>query len=639
MLSSRQLELLRILMQSEKEVTSHKLANIFQITSRTVRNDIKEISEALLKNGAKIVALRGKGYQLEILDYNSFRSFLQEIALSYSKMEAVPTEPKERVNYIIKRLLLSEGYIKLETLAEELFVSESTIKNDLKEVRSIMSNYELELDKRPNYGLKITGNEIKLRYCMAEHVFNSSHKAPSLLPDDELEAIRSIILKHTNAAGIQLSDIGVNNLVIHIAIACKRVLSQNYVSIYEEDLHHIMNQKEYQVSERIVNDIKCSLNVPFPDAEIAYITIHLLGTKTIAYRSREDASLSALIDHDIYSLTQKLLAEVERYLNLGIQNDKELIFGLSLHLKPAINRHYYQMNIRNPLLAEIKQKYPIAFDAGVIMGKTLDNILGISINEDEIGYLALHVEAALERIRSKSGSKRCVIVCATGVASSQLLYYKLKATFGSRLDIIDTLNAHDLQNYPLDTLDFVISTIPIKTPLSIPVIDVNTIITGQDIHRIENMLIEDVDGILQYIEPEWVFLKQELKSKEEVINFLTQKLEELDMIPENFKEALLERENISPTSFGNLVAIPHPMSRMTDKTFWSVCTLNKPILWGENRVQFVCLLSVQKEYKDDLQKMYRFLVKIVEDATLVDQLLKVDNYSEFIQVLKTHGNN
>jgi lichenan operon transcriptional antiterminator len=89
---------------------------------------------------------------------------------------------------------------------------------------------------------------------------------------------------------------------------------------------------------------------------------------------------------------------------------------------------------------------------------------------------------------------------------------------------------------------------------------------------------------------------------------------------------------MSPTSFGNLVAIPHPIMPETDTTFWSICTLQRPILWKDKQVQFVCLLSVEKNSTTDLQKMYNLLGKVVEDQSLVQQLLKCKNYNEFTRV-------
>ncbi|MBP3041197.1 transcription antiterminator [Bacillaceae bacterium Marseille-Q3522] len=630
MLSIRQKKILHLLMQADKAISTEELSHTLEVTSRTIRTDIKSLSENLHNHGAVISLKRGKGYELIIKDYSSFRPFLQELTTENDLENAIPTEPSERIKYMLRRLLLSEKYIKIEDFANELFISESSVKNGMKEIRSILKKFNLGLESRPNYGLKITGDEAKLRYCIAEYVFDSDQQ---ILPSEDIKNIEKLLIRRTKEASILLSDIGKNNLITHIAIACKRIQNNNYVSIPEKDFEKIKASNEFFVAKQIVEDLQQSFAVQFPESEIAYITIHLLGTKIMSYQPVKEENFLNIIDDDILALAKNLLLEAEKVLQLGIAHDKELIYGLCLHLKPAINRYKYDMNIRNPLLLEIKKNYPVAFDAAIVIGQRLKKERNISINEDEIGYLALHVGAALERKKAAGKAKKCLIVCATGVASAQLLYHKLHATFGDKLEIIGTTNLLNLDKYDLGALDFIISTIPIKQALTIPVIDVNTIIRDEDILKLENIIIKNIGSALQYLKPELTFFKQELKSREEVIAFLADKITNLMEIPGEFKTLVEEREKMAPTSYGNLVAFPHPIRPLSDHTFWSVCTLKKPIQWGDHPVQFICLLSVQKKYTKELQKMYQLLVKISGNATLVNQLIKVDSYEEFTKIL------
>jgi len=632
MLSLRQQKLLHLLMQAEEALTGAELASGLQVTSRTIRSDVKVLTDKLQENGANIALKRGKGYELIIDDYKYFRSFLQR-AVAGNEDDTIPADPSERMEYMLRRLLLSEEYIKIEHFVKELYISETSIKNGLKEVKKILRRFSLDLEKRPNYGLKIVGSEAKMRICMAEFVFHSEDQPFQVLPAHELEKIEEIVLKRTKEAAILLSDIGKSNLITHIAIACKRILHDNYVSMPEKELDTIMEEKEYTVAKAIVNDLQTSLGSAFPEEEIAYIAVHLLGTKIISYQPGAEVNILDMIEKNILELSKKLLNEAEHVMQLGISSDEELIYGLCLHLKPAINRYKFGLSIRNPMLKEIIKNYPVAFDAAILMGEKLKQETGMAINQDEIGYIALHIGAAMERKKAKGKAKRCLIVCATGVASAQLLYHKLQATFGNKLQIVGTANVFDMHKYDLGSLDFIISTIPIQRRITVPIIDVNTILRDEDIARLENLVIENIGSVLKYIRPELTYFQQDLKSKEEVLRFLCTSMERLEDIPDNFQELVEEREQIAPTEFGTMVAIPHPIRPVTKNTIWAVCTLKKPVQWGENRVQFICLLSVQKEYKKDLQKMYQLLVKISGNAALVEKLIKVRSYEEFVSIL------
>lgn len=157
--------ILSCLIDADNPVKGEWLAGETGVTSRTVRNDIKLLNDLLSRNGAHIHTVRGAGYELRISDPPVFGGW------SRQQLTASPgpfVSPADRTTYIIRTLLLAEGYLKIEELADLLYVSTSTIQNDLKDVKAALGTHGLELQKRPNYGLQISGREFPLRLCMFE---------------------------------------------------------------------------------------------------------------------------------------------------------------------------------------------------------------------------------------------------------------------------------------------------------------------------------------------------------------------------------------------------------------------------------------------------------------------------------------
>lgn len=631
--------ILRELMAAQTPITGAYLANLNQVTARTTREDVKSLDELILGHGASIDSVMGKGYQLEITDDTKFRKYLQTVFEKEVTTEGyVPESPEERTTYLIKRLLLSEGYLKLDDLADELYVSRSTIQNTLKPVKEILNNYDIKLESRPNYGLKITGNELKLRFCMAEYIFDrNDEKSQGLLdpqfssiPQEDLDAISDIILRQIKEHHITLSDIAMNNLLIHIAIAYKRIKSGYHVTLYHTDLEEIMEQTEFQVAKKIVKEVEATFQVKFPQTEVAYIAIHLLGTKML---SQKNEVVGQVMEEEVFKLVNFALEKIEAELDLGIKDDKELILGLSLHLKPAINRYKYGMNIRNPMLEDIKKNYPLAFEAGIIAGLAIEEETGTEINENEVGYLALHIGAAIERSKLKSGPKRCLIVCASGLGTAQLIYYKLKSQFGRNLDVVGTTEYYKLNQYNLHEVDFIISSIPIAEELPAPVIEVNAIMGDNDLRKIESHIVDRKEDVDTYFRKDLMFLRKNFTTKEAALEFLHKTLYGKGLVDKHFLDAIYERENVAPTAFGNLVAIPHPIAPKSEQTFLAVCTLEKPIMWQDKPVQLICVLSVKKNSQEDLQAMYDQLGKIIDNSSMVQKLIKAKTAEEFMSVL------
>jgi lichenan operon transcriptional antiterminator len=56
------------------------------------------------------------------------------------------------------------------------------------------------------------------------------------------------------------------------------------------------------------------------------------------------------------------------------------------------------MKIRNSLLYDIKKNYVLAYEVASFFSKIINEDMSIDIDENEVGYLALHFGGALERM-------------------------------------------------------------------------------------------------------------------------------------------------------------------------------------------------------------------------------------------------
>lgn len=635
MLSIRQKNILLLLSKNNEPISAEWIAKELRVSDRTIRNEIKEMqveSEAL---GIRIESIKGKGYQLQVNDHPLFMKEVSSLIDDPNEKSSINFSiQKSRVIYLLKRLLLEKECIKLEQFEDEMFVSKSTIQNDLKLVRKMLHHYHLKLVARPHYGIQVEGNEFMKRLCFSNYILNVSSDLnieSSVLPllDGKLfENIKKIIIKKVNFYKIEISDISLENLTNHILIACKRI-EKGFII---EKIEHLTGQKypfEKIVAEEIIKEVEAYTNFIFPESEIDYIIIHLLGTKLIHKNTLTEYSEFDNTGKIVRCMLEKLRSE----LNWDLREDIEFVQALTLHIRPAMNRLRYKMNIRNPLLNEIKANYPSAFEGAVISSKCIEEYLSLKIGEHETAYIALHIGVALERMKTKEKKlKRVIVVCASGVGSAKLLFYRLQHLFGRELEIVDSINYYKLAEYDLTSIDLIISTIPIHLDLDVPVRVVNTFLEEEDIKNIkENISRMNHEQKMDYLHPSRVFIQMEFEDKESVIHFLSHELYKQGLVSEDYVKLVLERESIASTGFGNLVAIPHPSTPETEITFWTVCTLKRPINWHNNQmVQLICLLNIQKGPKGDLEKMYQRLITIVEDKSIVQKIIKSRSANEII---------
>jgi len=132
----RFLKLFKLLSNSQIPMKSEELCEQLDIAPRTLRNDLKKYKSIFLENGVTLISKPGVGYCFEIFDQDLYFRFIQDLIKQETQdQHLIPVYPEERINYLIKSFLSTDNYIKIEDLEEELFVSRSTLINDLKEVR------------------------------------------------------------------------------------------------------------------------------------------------------------------------------------------------------------------------------------------------------------------------------------------------------------------------------------------------------------------------------------------------------------------------------------------------------------------------------------------------------------------------
>src|SRR5699024_3472849 len=146
----------RDLMTEERPLTGTNVADVDHVTTRTTREDITRVDTTISNEGANIESIKQKEYKLNIIDDRKIRKFLQSVFREQvANEDSIPKSPEERTTYLIRRLLLGEHYLKLDDLSEEIYVSRSTVQNDLKNVKEILNEYGIQLETRPNYGIKL----------------------------------------------------------------------------------------------------------------------------------------------------------------------------------------------------------------------------------------------------------------------------------------------------------------------------------------------------------------------------------------------------------------------------------------------------------------------------------------------------
>lgn len=631
-LNKRSRKIFGILLESSNGITGEELAQMMNVSSRTIRSDIKKIQEAVKEYEIKIQSSPNKGYKL-----HGAANIEGLFKLLYDGVEDVPDIASERVNYIICRLLentFTDAIITQMDLADEMFIGLSTLKIHFNDVKKQLKKYSVEIVQYKTEGLKLQGQERELRYCISEFLDKSNKSAlyQKIFSDIGMLELDAMLERAVHMRNLRLTDIAKANLCIHVALSIQRSKINKIVSYSASVAQKIEENFEYSVAKDIAEVIYQQIGVDVSLGDVYYIAQCLITSKKIVDTGNPVSKVH------VKKLVEKILQEVQDKYSLDFTEDEYLIDGLTLHLSIAIARVQFHMNIRNELLETIKKDYPLAFQMGIIAGKIVTEVDHVEFNENEIGYLALHFGAAISRNGIKEGvqQKNVVIVCSAGLGVSVLLKAKIEEYFHNRVNVVKIIPGYEVNQTLLDQIDFVFTTVPLGNIDSQKIIRINHMLKQEDISRIEQVVFSKptirVGTIEQFFSADHFYVDKNFSNREECLRFLTDKAISKGLMKETDKQLVFEREKLSSTAIGELTAIPHPLYNNTSSSFISVLILDKPIPWGDSFfVQVVFLLNVEKEKSELWETIFLKLYHYIKEQNGINFLLKNKSYEMFLQ--------
>lgn len=636
-MNERAQKIINLLLNHPQGMTGEELAKFIGVSARTIRSDIKGFSVQLEKHGAMIRSTARYGYRIEITGNEAFESFIYSFG---KRDQSILTSAEERVSYIMRKLLynaLQNRQVTQMELAEEMYISLSTLKGLLKEAERKLDKYRLRILGYKNKGIQVDGDEAQVRYCISEYIFDRKDQEAfyadafyqSLFSDVDLHKIGNIILQIIASREMNLTDMAMKNLFLHTAITVQRAMKFHPIVYTEAQVQHIEKLSEFLVANDIAERIYQDMQIDIAIGEVYYIAQHLIASKKYS----DDGLQGSEMQRD--GLLGKILEKVRRVSGIDLSADENLLRWLTVHLNVAIPRMKFRMNIRNEALDLIKKEYPLAFQLAVIAGSVIEEVEAVRVNENEIGYIAIHLGAALCRkgIECNTELKKALIVCATGIGMAILLKTRLQQYFKDRIEVVQTVAGYQLTPEKMDGVDLVLTTVPLPRITSEKVINIRHLLDEDEVAVIEQRVFGKSTGkemLLEFFRADCFYQGLYCRDKWEALEFLTSRSIEKGIMSETTKASVWEREEASSTEIGKLVAVPHPMVNDTDSSAIPILILKKPILWDEQQVQVIFLINIATNkfalWETVFLKLFDYLVKDNGVKTMIQDL----SYEKFI---------
>ncbi|MDO4680758.1 MAG: PRD domain-containing protein [Aerococcus sp.] len=454
-------------------LTSNDLAQQMDVSSRTIIRDIKRINEM---NGKEVISSKkGKGYALSV--------DIDDILVSFDYDDYSPIQ---RRNEIALELLFDAPMsITTHKLFDNYFLSTSVINSDLAKIENKLKQFGLTLHRSKDKRIKVEGPEILIRKAIYRMLADTRSDIISDMNEYDAKFVTSVVEEVENNLGSPIPYPYNVNLVSHIYIVIKRYRGVSNVRNYQIEESPIISidEKITNAAQQIVNRIEGYLGIKLPSYEKSYIAQYLISSRITS-------------DNVEKKVANKVVRSVNTIINNVCSSTSDdlttLKRDLLAHFEPMLNRILNGIEVENALLIDIESEYPILFKK---VKESVNRVMlleyGMTLSDNEIGFIVLYF-AKFEEMNPKV--IRVVVLCSSGVGTSELLKVKLERAFPSTIEVIDVLSwrQYKKRKQKLEgKYDMIITTVVFEDiDEDKPIILVNAMLPKNDIQRIESAIKE-----------------------------------------------------------------------------------------------------------------------------------------------------
>ena len=591
-----------------------QLAKMIGVSSRTIRNDLQELSD--LQQGFTIEKSAKLGCRLIISDDTLFSKYLAGFSEITIEMQ------KDRIESLLSLLLIDENYQTVKQLSDELLVSGSQIKKDLSKLELYLKGSSLVLERKAHYGIRII-SEVKNRLLLLLDCYQRGNnklleKLEKAYDLEKQKKIKDQLYQLINSHEWEI-DYGEfrrleEELLLLLLIKWQKTQAEAPVSYLTEVLQ------------------KTSFSVPIQKEVHEFFEASLLA-KT---KKLEILSNKQLLKEEIIHFFQQMDAQQKTWFS----TDQEFLDLVYLHVAALIERSRKDVNFSNPYLEDISKDYPVMFNYAVMFSKWLEERFQLTIASDEIGYLATHMTVPYHKWQQHliENIYRIAVVCSSGGGMAYLVEMKLRRIFPrAKIQTFSMFEIEDIQTY---FPDLIFSIIELTIEVDCPVILMSEIQSELDYLEVsENLSLLKSDETFSIeraffdLFSEGLFCIEKDRVYSEILDDLADQVEE-QVGFSGYKRSLMEREHYLSTIYQNGIAIPHPLVMSGKENRVAVCLLPEGASETEREAKIIFMVSLMAEQLDIHQIISKELSKLMNHPAAINALVESKDYHEFYYTLK-----
>lgn len=587
------------------------------VSVKTLKNQLKELAEILKEFGVDIRFVSGN--QLMVRGHEKFAEVMSM---------SIPRFEMEFERRFLLLLVLHDNFLTIQEIADELLVSKSYAE---KHLASIMKKYPEDIQAQRHYGIRYAASQNKRRevfvkilfpylfgedYIVALEQFDSLHfPLFHYFTKKQMERTRGAVLQLQGLEWFQLTDESLQQLFLYILFLVRHADSGNTErpAAIQEDF---INTQEFDGLFEWIPGWCQEFGLLDSKEELRY-----MYTLLLSLRKQKIACQDQIMEKMRHPIQEILKGIMER-LSVDFCNDEDLIEGLSSHIYTTILRgNRLDIETDAYMVKSMKRQYPFGFEMAAIAADYIADMYNLSMKENDLIYLAIHFQAAIERMKDEGEKTKIIIVCHFGAAAARIIRSKIER----KLVGVKVTGMYSLQEFKslshLDC-DCIVTTERILKA-DFPIIYISMALSEREMRKIEEGIKEiQVNHLLELNILEAIILPIEEKDMESAIKAMVQPLQEEDFVTEEYMQSVLSREEMSSTSL-NYIALPHGNPAMVHNTRLMIGRMDQPLLWDDSKVSCAFLFAVSSEMLKEKPMLFNTFYQTMADPNVEESIKKL----------------
>ena len=615
------------IMEQKQSVTVDYLSEKMDVSPKTIKNDIKEINNSL--EGHAIIENKRNSYVFYIFDTDGYEQVKNKVYAHDDFMNS----PNSRIVFIMQKLMNTDYPYLTDELAYDMNIGRSTVNGDLKRLRKILEEYEIEILGKTNTGISLNGDELEIRFFILENMYDGIYKDYPL-DSDLIDAIKQIALEY------ELDSVAVEYFIKFFTVMIDRFLNGNPLSKLDKKYEELKESIAYIFAREIANNISKVLMTDLPEEEILFISIPIAGMRTPTnIKTIEKLQVKKTTEDLILKIKDKIKQE----MNIKIQSER-IMHEFMYHIQFMINRMKYGFKIRGIDCEEIKSSNSVAYTVAEVAASVIQNEENIEISNEEIALMSVYFGILIDKSNlEKNKIYNIAIICGTGRISARVVESNLKKIIKNET-VMDLYSDSNIDSEILDKYDLVVSTVKLDIDTKSEIIYIKDVLDRSELKRKIDLLkysdnneisfIKGMDSImLGILDENRFFVLDKNYSYSENVNMMIDILENEGHLDAGFKERIRKREEKSSMIFEDTVAFPHTINYASKNIELALGVVPENMSDEKGKdIKLVFLLGLPEDDGDDtiLVKIYDEIIKIASDKELVEEISKIENYKDLL---------